>query len=135
MDRGPATRALAVPEEIRTPSVGVWTGIAAMAVAAFTVLEFVIRQIFVGSRPELDDSGSLIAFAQRTAGGTLAVITVDTFLMASLIVFFAAFRQLITQVRRDLDWVHALTNGSGLVFASVTLVGDAMKGGAALVAL
>ena len=122
-------------ETPHTPNVGAWTGVAAISIAVFTVLEFVIRQVFVGSRPDLDASDALVDFAQQTAPGTLAVITVDTFLMAALVVFFAAFRQLITQVRPDLDWISALAYGSGLVFVSVTLVGDAMEGGAALDAL
>ena len=105
---------------------------AAIAVAAFTVLEFVIRQVFVGSRPSLDASDALLAFAQRTASGTLGVILVDTFLMASLIVFLAAFRQLITQVRPDLDWLSALAYGAGIAYVSITLVGDGMEGAGAL---
>lgn len=116
----------------RTPNVGAWTGVAAIAVAVFTVLEFTIRQIFVGARPPLDDASALIDFAQRTAAGTLGVILIDTFLMASLIVFLAAFRQLITQVRPDLDWVSALAYGAGIVWVAITLVGDGLEGGAAL---
>jgi hypothetical protein len=116
----------------RTPSVGAWTGVAAIAVAAFTVLEFTIRQVFVGSRPSLQDEAALVEFAQRTAVGSLGVILVDTFLMASLLVFLAAFRQLITQVRPDLDWVSALAYGSGIAYVAVTLVGDGLEGGAAL---
>ena len=116
----------------RTPNVGAWTGVAAIAVAFFTVTEFVVRQIFVGSRPPLDQAEALLEFSHATAAGTLGVIVVDTFLMASLVVFFASFRQLITQRRRDLDWVSALAYGSGIAYVAVTLVGDGMEGGAAL---
>jgi hypothetical protein len=119
-------------EQPRTPNVGAWSGVAALAVAFFTVTEFVVRQIFVGSRPPLDQAAALIDYSHRTAAGTLGVIVVDTFLMASLIVFFASFRQLITQRRRDLDWVSALAYGSGIAYVAVTLVGDGMEGGAAL---
>jgi hypothetical protein len=121
-----------MPDAPRTPNVGAWTGIAAIAVAVFTVLEFTIRQIFVGARPSLDDSVALVDFAQRTAPGTLGVILIDAFLMASLVVFLAAFRQLITQVRRDLDWLSALAYGAGIVWVAITLVGDGLEGGAAL---
>ncbi|GMA96264.1 hypothetical protein GCM10025881_30880 [Pseudolysinimonas kribbensis] len=92
------------------------------------MLEFTIRQIFVGARPPLDDAPALIDFAQRTAAGTLGVILIDTFLMASLVVFLAAFRQLITQVRPDLDWVSALAYGAGIVWVAITLVGDGLEG-------
>jgi hypothetical protein len=121
-----------MPDALRTPNVGTWTGIAAIAVAVFTVLEFTIRQIFVGARPSLDDAAALVEFAQRTAPGTLGVILIDTFLMASLVVFLATFRQLITQVRRDLDWLSALAYGAGIVWVAITLVGDGLEGGAAL---
>jgi hypothetical protein len=119
-------------EQPHTPNVGVWSGAAALAVAFFTVLEFVVRQVFVGSRPALDQASALIDFSHRTAAGTLGVIVVDTFLMASLIVFLASFRQLITQRRRDLDWVSALAYGAGIAYVAVTLVGDGLEGGAAL---
>ncbi|MGN6325156.1 hypothetical protein [Pseudolysinimonas sp.] len=120
------------PATPRTPNVGAWSGAAALAVAFFTVVEFAVRQIFVGSRPGLGEAEALIAFSQRTAAGTLGVIVIDTFLMASLIVFLASFRQLITQRRRDLDWVSALAYGAGIAYVAVTLVGDGMEGGAAL---
>jgi hypothetical protein len=116
----------------RTPNVGIWSGVAALAVAFFTVLEFSVRQVFVGSRPDLGSTAALLEFSHRTAAGTLGVIVIDTFLMASLIVFFASFRQLITQRRRDLDWLSALAYGSGIAYVAVTLVGDGMEGGAAL---
>jgi hypothetical protein len=115
-----------------TPNVGAWTGVSALAVAGFTVLEFTIRQVFVGSRPGFDQPDALIAFSQRTAAGTLGVIVVDTFLMASLLVFLATFRQLITQARPDLDWLSALAYGAGITWVAITLVGDGMEGGAAL---
>lgn len=119
-------------EQPRTPNVGAWTGVAAIAVAVFTVVEFTIRQVFVGARPPLADSSALVEFAHRTASGTLGVILVDTFLMASLVVFLATFRQLIVQVRRDLDWVSSLAYGAGIVWVAITLVGDGLEGGAAL---
>ncbi len=117
---------------VATPNVGAWTGVAAIAVAVFTVTEFVVRQVFVGSRPPLDATDALLAFSQGTAAGTIGVIVVDTFLMASLVVFLASFRQLITQRRPDLDWVSALAYGSGIAYVAVTLVGDGLEGGAAL---
>lgn len=124
---------MALPAALtRTPNVGAWSGAAAIAVAFFTVLEFVVRQVFVGSRPALEDAPALLEFSHRTAAGSLGVILVDTFLMASLIVFFASFRQLITQRRRDLDWVSALAYGAGIAYVAVTLVGDGLEGGGAM---
>lgn len=108
-----------------------WTGIAAIAVAALLLTEFIVRES-MGARPPLDQSHELIDFMSRTHIQTLVIIMVDTVLMASLIVFLAGFRQLITQARPDLEWIVDLAFGAGLVFVGVTLVGDALEGGAAL---
>jgi hypothetical protein len=60
------------------------------------------------------------------------IIMIDTLLMAFVIVFLAGFRQIITSSEADLGWVADLAFGAGLVFVGVTLVGDAMEGGAVL---
>jgi hypothetical protein len=116
---------------MRTPDVRRWTGVSAIAVAAFLALES-ITKLTMGARPELDDSAALIEYTQATATQTIIVILADTFLMAFLIVFLGAFRQLVSKARPDLDWIADITFGAGLVFIAVTLVGDAMDGGAAL---
>ncbi|MGD8167793.1 hypothetical protein ACEXOS_011275 [Herbiconiux sp. P16] len=114
------------------PDVRLWTGIAAVTVAALTLAEFLVQVLLVGARPALDDSAALEAFMARTANQTLFTILIDTFLMAALIVFLGGFRQIITHTRPDLQWVADLAFGSGLLFIGVTLVGDAMEGGTAL---
>lgn len=115
-----------------TPSVGIWTGASALAVSVLTVLEFLIRQLTVGSRPPLNEDAALVVFTQQTAAGTLSVILTDTFLMASLAVFLAGFRHIVVLSRPDLTWIADLGFGSGLVFISVTLVGDGLEAGGAL---
>ncbi|WP_382304923.1 hypothetical protein [Herbiconiux sp. UC225_62] len=114
------------------PDVRLWTGMAAVAVAALTLAEFLVQVFLVGARPALDDSAALEEFMTRTANQTLFTILIDTFLMAALIVFLGGFRQIITHTRPDLQWVADLAFGSGLLFIGVTLVGDAMEGGTAL---
>ncbi len=108
-----------------------WTGIAAVAVAALLLAEFIVRES-MGARPPVDQSQDLIDFMARAHNQTLVIIVIDTVLMAFLIVFLGGFRQLITQARPDLEWIADLAFGAGLVFVGVTLVGDAMEGGAAL---
>ena len=108
-----------------------WTGVSAIAVALFLALESVTK-LTMGARPELDEATALIAYTQATAVQTIIVILADTFLMAFLIVFLGAFRQLVNKARADLEWIADITFGAGLVFIAVTLVGDAMDGGAAL---
>jgi len=115
----------------RSPDVRLWTGVAAIAVAALLLSEFIVRES-IGARPELDDPRALAEFVERTSTQTLVIVLIDTVLMASLIVFLAGFRQIITHARRDLQWIADLAYGAGLVFVAVTLVGDAMEAGSAL---
>jgi hypothetical protein len=105
--------------------------VSAIAVAVFLAIES-ITKLTAGTRPELDNSPALIAYTQATATQTIIVILADTFLMAFLIVFLGAFRQLVTKARPDLEWIADIMFGAGTVFIAVTLVGDAMDGGAAL---
>ncbi|GAA1001477.1 hypothetical protein [Subtercola frigoramans] len=119
---------------MKTPDVRRWTGISALAVAGFLALE-VLTKLTIPGRPELDAGDALVQHSKDTAVQTIIVILADTFLMAFLIVFFSCFRQLVTAVRHDLRWIADITFASGIVFISVTLVGDSMDGGAALDAL
>lgn len=114
-----------------TPDVNLWTAISAFIVGGLMLLEF-LTTVWSGSRPQLDDSASLAAYAQRTHVITLIRVLVDILLMAFLIVFLGGFRQMVTRVRQDLQWMADLAFGAGLVFVGVTLVGDSMEAGGAL---
>jgi len=116
------------------PDVRRWTGIAAIVVAVLLLTEFFVR-VGMGSRPDLDDPDALAAFLTRTRIATLVVIMIDTFLMTSMIVLFAGLRQLHTHARRDVQWLADLAFGAGLVFVTITLIGDALEGGSALDAI
>ncbi|MDP9026108.1 MAG: hypothetical protein M3N46_00955 [Actinomycetota bacterium] len=114
-----------------TPDVKRWTGIAAIAVAGLLLTEFVLHQV-VGPRPELDQREALVAFVVAHHNMMLTIVLIDTVLMASIIVFLAGFRQIITHARHDLQWIADVGFGAGLVFVAITLVGDAMEAGSAL---
>ena len=116
---------------MRTPDVRRWTGLSAFAVAGFLAVES-ITKLTISDRPELDAGLPLVEHTRDSAVQTMIVVLADTFLMAFLIVFLACFRQLITHSRHDLQWIADITFGAGLTFIAVTLVGDAMDGGAAL---
>lgn len=107
------------------------TGFAAIAVAILTLAEFLLK-VSTGTRPSLGNNEELVTFITTHASTTLTVVIIDTLLMCCLIIFFAGFRQLIIRARRDLAWITDLAFGAGLVFVTVTLIGDAMDGGAAL---
>lgn len=103
----------------------------ALAVAVFLAIEAVTK-LLMPARPQLDDADALISYAEASSTQTFVVILADTFVMAFLIVFLASFRQLVNKARPDVEWLADLVFGAGLVFIAVTLVGDAMDGGAAL---
>ena len=107
------------------------TGFAAVAIAILMLTEFLVK-IAMGTRPSLANSTALVEFISNNSTSTLAIIIIDTLLMSCLIIFFAGFRQLIIRSKKDLSWITDLAFGAGLVFVAVTLVGDAMDGGAAL---
>ncbi|MWB97424.1 hypothetical protein [Agromyces seonyuensis] len=121
----------AVPRTRRAPDVRRVTGVASIVVAVALAFEGA-RQFFEGARPGLTDAAGLEAYFERTANGTLAVVLADSILMTSLIVFFGGFRQLVTSRNPELSWVADIGFGAGLVYVAVTLVGDAMSGGAGL---
>ncbi|MBW4032318.1 MAG: hypothetical protein HIU88_06605 [Acidobacteria bacterium] len=114
-----------------TPDVKRWTGVAALLVAGLLLTEFVLHQV-IGPRPELDRSDALVAYFVAHHTMILTIVLIDTVLMASIIVFLAGFRQIITHARHDLQWIADLGFGAGLVFVAITMVGDAMEAGSAL---
>jgi hypothetical protein len=116
---------------VHSPDVRFWTGLAASAVAALLLAEFIVRAV-MGPRPPLTDGAALAAFMTRNSTHTLIIVMIDTILMVCVIVFLAGFRQLITHARHELQWVADLAFGAGLVFVGITLVGDAMEAGSAL---
>lgn len=116
---------------VPVPDVRRWAGIAAIVVAGFLVTEAVAK-LTVGARPALDESDALVAFIERSSAAIIVVILADTFLMAALVVFLGAFRQLVVAARPHLSWIADVMFGGGLVFITVTLVGDALDGGTAL---
>ncbi len=120
-----------VPPVQNSPDVRRWTGIAAIGVAVLVSTEFVLHQV-IGPRPELDQKPELVDFFVAHHIGLLTIVLIDTVLMASIIVFLAGFRQIITHARHDLQWIADITFGAGMVFVAITMVGDAMEAGSAL---
>ena len=121
----------AVVSGSRTPDVRRWTGISAVAVAITLVFE-AVTQFVAGGRPSLLDETALESYFERYADSTLVIAMTDTLLMSALIIFLACFHQLMTTARPDLKWVADIGFGAGLVWVAITVVGDAMSGGAAL---
>ncbi|CAN5261709.1 hypothetical protein BH11ACT2_BH11ACT2_12250 [soil metagenome] len=113
------------------PDVSLWTAISAFVVGGLMLGEF-FTALWTGSRPQLDAGVPLEVYARHTHIATLIRVLVDTLLMAFLIVFLGGFRQMVTRVRDDLQWMADLAFGAGLVFVGVSLVGDSLEAGGAL---
>ena len=101
-----------------TPDVKRWTGVAAIVAALLLTTEFLLHQV-VGPRPELDESEAIVAFWQTHHNAMLAIVLIDTLLMATLIVFLAGFRQIITHARHDLQWIADIGYSAGMVFVEL----------------
>ena len=90
------------------PDVRLWTGIAALAVGVLTLAQFILQLVLFTPAPALDDAPALEAYTAATANQVLFTILMDTFLLSAIIVFISGFRQLITRVRPDLQWVAGI---------------------------
>jgi len=115
----------------RKYTVKTFIGISSIVIAGLMIAEFLVK-IGVPTRPSLDQSAELVAFMPGAALPTLIVITIDTLLMAALLVFFAALRQLVRAERPHHLWVADLAFAASVVFVAITLVGDSMDAGSAL---
>jgi len=114
------------------PDVRRWTGIAAIAVGVLTLAEFVLQLVLFSPAPPIDSADALSASVSSAANRLLFTVLFDTFLLSAIIVFISGFRQLITRIRPDLQWVTGIMYGSGLLLVGVTLAGDAFEGATAL---
>ena len=59
-------------------------------------------------------------------------ILLDMGMYASLMVFFAGFRQMIIKKQSDYEWIATLVLVAGAVWWAVSLVADGLEGGAVL---
>lgn len=115
----------------RTYTVKTFIGISSFFVSLLMVGEFLVK-LSVPTRPALDQSATLVAFMQEAATPTITVIIIDTLLMASLLVFFAALRQLVSRERPHHRWIADLAFAASIVFVAITLVGDSLDAGSAI---
>jgi hypothetical protein len=115
----------------RKYTVKTFIGISSIFIAILMVGEFLVK-LSVPTRPALDQSAALVAFMPKAATPTITVIIIDTLLMASLLVFFAALRQLVSRERPHHRWVADLAFAASIVFVATTLVGDSLDAGSAI---
>jgi hypothetical protein len=108
-----------------------WTG--AFGVASIALILVAQPLWFVGgTAPRLEDTVKFTEYVTRNNGIILTRMMADTLIIACFLVFLVGFRHLIRQARPDYEWASMLVFGAGLVFAMLTLLGDALAGGAAL---
>jgi len=108
-----------------------WTG--AFGVASITLILVAQPLWFIGGTPpQLEETMQFSEYVTRNSAIILTRSLADTLIMACFLVFLAGLRHLIRQARSDYEWVATLVFGVGLVFAMLTLMGDALAAGAAL---
>ncbi len=108
-----------------------WTG--AFGVASIALILIAQPLWFIaGTAPRLEDTVKFSEYVTRNNAIILTRTLADTLIMVCFLVFLVGFCHLIRQVRPDYAWTAMLVFAAGLVFAMLTLVGDALAGGAAL---
>ena len=85
-----------------------------------------------GTAPRLDDTVKFSEYVTRSNAIILTRSLADTLIMVCFLVFLVGFCHMIRQARPDYTWAAMLVFAAGLVFAVLTLIGDALAGGAAL---
>ena len=108
-----------------------WTG--AFGVASIALILVAQPLWFMGgTAPRLEDTMQFSEYVARNNGIILTRMIADTLIIACFLVFLVGLRHLIRLARPDYEWASMLVLTTGLVFAMLTLVGDALAGGAAL---
>ncbi len=108
-----------------------WTG--AFGVASIALILAAQPLWFLGgTAPRLEETVQFSEYVSRNSAIILSRSLADTLIMVCFLVFLAGLRHLIRQARPDYEWAATLVFGVGLVFAMLTLLGDALAAGAAL---
>lgn len=85
-----------------------------------------------GTAPRLGDTIKFSEYMTRNNAIILTRSLADTLIMVCFLVFLVGFCQMILKARPEYTWAAMLVFVAGLVLAVLTLVGDALSGGAAL---
>lgn len=108
-----------------------WTG--AFGVASIALILIAQPLWFIGgTAPRLEDTIRFSEYVTRNNAIILTRSLADTLVVACFLVFLAGFCHLIRQARANYEWASMLVFGVGLVFAMLTLLGDAFCAAAAL---
>lgn len=108
-----------------------WTGFFGLLGAIFLLIEIPLWFI-PGDPPPISDA---VAHAQFLADIRVIALTrvfIDMLMYMSLMVFFAGFRHLICQAKKEDEWVATLNFGAAVVWWAVSLVADGLEGAAVL---
>ena len=94
------------------------------------ILVVLVIYLAIGTPPSLEDTVRFSNYVTKNNGAFLTIVLLDTLNVASFLIFLTGLRRLIRQARPDEDAM--LVFGVGLVLGTLTLVFDALIGGAAL---
>jgi hypothetical protein len=88
--------------------------------------------VIPGSPPAISDASAYSQFLASIRYIAMTRILLDMGMYASLMVFFAGFRQMIIKKQSDYEWIATLVLVAGAVWWAVSLVADGLEGGAVL---
>jgi hypothetical protein len=108
-----------------------WTGGFGVAAGILILVVFVIY-LLIGTPTGVGDTAKFGDYITKNNGRFLTITLLDTLNVACFLIFVSGFRYLIRQSRPAYEWASMLVFGVGLVLGTLTLVFDALLGGAAL---
>jgi hypothetical protein len=108
------------------------TGWFGLAVAALCLIEFPLYFLGGGPVPLLHEAAQYAEYVAGTRNLILTIKVIDIVLCVCIMIFLAGFRHLIRQARQDCEWIATLCFGAGIALVTMTFIGDALHGAAAL---
>ena len=94
------------------------------------ILAVLVIYLVIGTPPPLEDTVRFSVYVTKNNGPFLTIVLLDTLNVACFLIFLTGLRRLIRQAQPDEDAM--LVFGFGSVLGTLTLVFDALIGGAAL---
>lgn len=108
-----------------------WAGL--FGVTSFIVFLVALPLYFLGPPAVLPQDASFSDYVARTSTFVITRATIaDPILICCAFVFLAGLRRLIQVAREDYEWISTLIFGTGLLYITLVLVGDALQGAGAL---
>jgi hypothetical protein len=108
-----------------------WAGL--FGITAFIVFLAALPLYFSGPPVVLPQDAAFAGFVTQTNMFIITRATIaDPIIFSCFFVFLAGLGHLIKEARSDYEWISTLIFGTGLLYITLQLVGDALQGAGAL---